>query len=74
MFADHDYVSSPSPNQLIIMRGQERMCSNITITDDNFVETSEELMVILETESTTFSAGVQFFMNNATIKISDNDG
>jgi hypothetical protein len=70
----HDYVSSPFPNELIIMAGQERICSNLTIIDDIFVEAREELMVILETESATFSAGVEYFRKNATIQISDNDG
>jgi hypothetical protein len=56
------------------MAGQERMCSNLTIIDDIFVEAREELMVILETESATFSVGVEYFRKNATIQISDNDG
>ena len=43
------------------MAGQERMCSNFTIIDDILVEAREELMVILETESATFSVDVEYF-------------
>ena len=50
------------------------MCSNITINDDIFVEGNEHFMVFLDTDNTDFSAGVEYFRQNTTIEISDNDG
>lgn len=69
-----DYGHTPQPAELTIERGQERVCSNIIITDDIIVEEREEFLVLLMTQSTTFSAGVALIPENATIVIADNDG
>ena len=38
---DIDYVSTPDPSELTIQRGQEEMCSTITIKDDAVIERDE---------------------------------
>ena len=67
-------MSTPVPSVFTIQRGQERMCSNITIYDDSFIETNETFTLSLVTESTNFSAGVTLTPGNATVVILDNDG
>ena len=56
------------------MSGQEKVCSNITITDDFIVEATETFLVSLELENTTFSAGVSLLLDTAIIEIADIDG
>ena len=68
---DSDYDSTPAPSELTIQRGQEEMCSNITILDDALIEANETFTLTL---STNFSAGVILTPVIATIKIVDNDG
>ena len=69
-----DYISAPTPSTVTIQREQERVCSNIIINDDIFVEATEEFTVSLVTLNTTFSAGVSLMPDNANIYIEDNDG
>ena len=71
---DIDYVSTPDPSELTIQRGQEEMCSNITINDDALIEGDEIFTLSLSTLSTNFSAGVLLSPENATIEILDSDG
>ena len=71
---DSDYESTPVPSVLTIQRGQERMCSNITINNDMFIETNETFTLSLITESTNFSAGVTLTPDSSTVVILDNDG
>ena len=67
-----DYT--PAPNVLTIQRGEETMCSAITIINDNFIESNETFTVSLILESTNFSAGVTLTPDSATVVILDNDG
>ena len=73
---ESDFGSAPLPSQLItIRRGQEMVCSNITINDDLIVEVVvEQFIVFLDIINTTFSAGVTLMPDNAVVEIVDNDG
>ena len=71
---DIDYGSTPDPSVLTIQRGQEEMCSNITIYSDTLIETDETFNVSLSMQNTNFSAGVTLIPDSATIKIVDTDG
>ena len=72
--ANSDYDSRPAPDVLTIERGQETMCSAITIMNDNFIELNETFTVSLILESTNFSAGVILTPDSATVVIQDDDG
>ena len=69
-----DYDSTPDPNVLTVQRGQETVCSAITIVNDNFIESNETFTISLTLESTNFSAGVTLTPDSATVVILDNDG
>ena len=69
-----DYDPTPKPVTLVLTRGQDRDCSNITITNDLLVEENELLSVSITSFSHTFSAGINFVRNTANISIEDDDG
>ena len=71
---DIDYSSKPVPSVLTIERGQEEMCSIITIFSDAVIEMNETFTATLSTLSTNFGAGVILQPDSVTIHIVDRDG
>ena len=55
---------------LLFRVGQEQQCVNITILDDDLLESPENFSIILATES----ARVVLNPDHAVVDISDNDG
>ena len=68
-----DYNPTPDPVTLLLMRGQDIVCSNITITDDLHVEEDERLNVTVTGVSNTFAAGVNILRGSAVVRIEDDD-
>ena len=59
---------------MTIQRGQEEVCSNITIKDDFLIESNETFTLSLSTLRTNFGAGVNLTQEIATIEIVESDG
>ena len=69
-----DYIPTPSPMTVVLMRGQDMACSNITIIDDLIVEENKEFNVNVTEVSHTFAAGVNILRGTAVVSIEDDDG
>ena len=65
-----DYNPTPTPGSLTIRKS---LCSNITLADDTLVEENEEFGVVIVTNTSTFTAGVNIVQNSTYIVIEDDD-
>ena len=58
---------------LILERGQEIACYNITIHDDANVETNETFLVSIIEINSIFAAGINLTRDTTVVQIEDDD-